>query len=201
MSRLTTVATFDLAAKAEVAKNVLDEAGIPAVIADAEVVAMDWLMAVAVGGIKVQVREEDAERAAAVLDERFGAGAGLAAEGLDEDELTRQALAAGEPEEDDVELAPASVTADEQSAGVAGPERNEYARRLFLTAMFSIVFPPLWFYAFYLMLNAAFGPGLLSDRGRRQLRIGAVMVLVPLLFWMLILSAVGGLSDWFPAGW
>ncbi len=98
MSRLTTVATFDIAAKAEVAKNVLDEAGIPAVLTYAEIVAMDWLIANAVGGIKLQVREEDAERAAAVLDERFGAEAGLAAEGLDEDELTRQALA--EPRED-----------------------------------------------------------------------------------------------------
>jgi hypothetical protein len=98
MSRLTTVASFDLAAKAELARNVLEAAGIPAVLADAEIVAMDWLISNAVGGIKVQVREEDAERAAAVLDEQFGAEAGLASEGVGEDELTRQALA--EPRED-----------------------------------------------------------------------------------------------------
>jgi hypothetical protein len=96
--RLTTVATFDLAAKAEMARNVLEGAGIQAVIADSEIVAMDWLISNAVGGIKVQVREEDAERAATVLDGQLSTGAGLAAEGLDEDELTRQALA--EPRED-----------------------------------------------------------------------------------------------------
>ncbi|HVK16195.1 MAG TPA: DUF2007 domain-containing protein [Fimbriiglobus sp.] len=98
MSRLTTVASFDLAAKAELARNVLEEAGIDAVLTDAEIVAMDWLISNAVGGIKVQVREEDAERAAEVLAGEFGEEAGLASEDLDEDELTRQALA--EPRED-----------------------------------------------------------------------------------------------------
>ena len=98
MSRLTTVATFDLAPKAELARNVLAAAGIPAVIADAEIVAMDWLISNAVGGIKLQVREEDAERAAEMLAGEFGEAAGLASEDMDEDELTRQALA--EPRED-----------------------------------------------------------------------------------------------------
>jgi hypothetical protein len=202
MTRLTTVATFDLAAKAEVARNVLEDAGIQAVIADSEIVAMDWLISNAVGGIKVQVREEDAERAAAVLDEQLGSGAGLAAEGLDEEELARQALAAGKPEEDveppadvseEVEELPAP--AEEPPSEAPGEDREGYARRLFLAAVFSIIFPPLWFYALYLLLNAAFGPGPLSDRGRTRLYVGAVMVLAPLLLWMLILSAVGGLSD------
>jgi hypothetical protein len=98
---LTTVATFHQAAQAELARNVLAEAGIQAVVADAEIVAMDWLLANAVGGIKVQVRAEDAERAAAVLDGALGEDAGLASEEIDEDELARQALAA-EPEPEDV---------------------------------------------------------------------------------------------------
>ena len=54
MSRLTTVATVDLAAKAEMAKNVLEEAGIPAAIADSEIVAMDWLISNAVGATNCQ---------------------------------------------------------------------------------------------------------------------------------------------------
>jgi hypothetical protein len=99
--RLTTVASFDLAAKAELARNALTAASIPAVIADGEIVAMDWLISNAVGGVKVQVWEEDAERAAAVLDEKLGDEAGLASEGVDEDELTRQALEAGDPDLDD----------------------------------------------------------------------------------------------------
>jgi hypothetical protein len=97
---LTTVATFHQPAQAELAKNVLIAAGIQAVLADAEIVAMDWLLANAVGGIKLQVRPEDAERAAAVLEGSLGEDAGLASEDLDEEELARQALAA-EPESED----------------------------------------------------------------------------------------------------
>jgi hypothetical protein len=97
---LTTVATFHQAAQAELAMNVLTEAGIQAVVADAEIVAMDWLMANAVGGIKVQVRPEDAERAAEVLERMLGEGAGLVSEDIDEEELARQALAA-DPEPED----------------------------------------------------------------------------------------------------
>jgi hypothetical protein len=190
MNRLTTVATFDLAAKAEVAKNVLDDAGIPAVITDAEIVAMDWLISNAVGGIKVQVREEDAERAAEVLDERFGAEAGLAAEGLDEDELARQALAAGVPEE--VEPEPA----DEPAEPETGPEphdeigRDVYARRALMTAWIGWVIPPVLFYALYLWMNAAFGPGPITNWGRFQVAASGLVVGMYLL---IVLSFFSGL--------
>jgi hypothetical protein len=105
MSRLTTVASYDVAANAQIARNILEAAGIPAVVTDQEIVAMDWLISNAVGGIKVQVREEDADRAAEVLADKLGDGAGLVSDAVDEDELTRQALAEppdGEsPEPDD----------------------------------------------------------------------------------------------------
>ena len=91
--RLTTVAAFDEPVRANLARNVLEAAGIPVIISDSEIVAMDWLLSNAVGGIKVQVREEDAERAAAALAAEFGDEAGHATDALDEDELTRQALA------------------------------------------------------------------------------------------------------------
>ena len=88
--RLVTVATFHLAAQAAMARNALEAAGIPAVVTDAEVVAMDWLLAPAVGGIKVQVRAADADPAVTVIRD-FEAGGGRA--DIDDDELTRQALA------------------------------------------------------------------------------------------------------------
>ena len=98
MSRLTTVATYDGSAKAEAARAALEAAGIPASLTDSEIVAAEWMIWSAVGGVQLRVREEDAERAAEVLTERLGAEAGLASEGVGEDELTRQALA--EPRED-----------------------------------------------------------------------------------------------------
>lgn len=92
--------TVDTPVKAEIARLALDRAGIPAVIEDSEIVAMDWLLANAVGGIKVKVREADAARAAEVLDAKLGADAGLASDAIDEDELTRQALAEAPEDED-----------------------------------------------------------------------------------------------------
>jgi hypothetical protein len=96
--RTTVVAAFDTPVKAEIARLALDRAGIRSVIEDSEIVAMDWLLANAVGGIKVKVREADADRAAEVLADSLGADAGHASDRVDEDELTRQALA--EPPED-----------------------------------------------------------------------------------------------------
>ena len=93
-NELVTVATYQLPAQAAMARNALDAAGIRAVVTDAEVVAMDWLLAPAVGGIKVQVQAADAEQAAALIREiDAGTGGGE----IDDDELTRQALA--EPRE------------------------------------------------------------------------------------------------------
>jgi hypothetical protein len=95
------VASFDIPAKAELARNALTVAGIQAVIADSEIVAMDWLISNAVGGVKVQVWEEDAERAAAVLAEQLGDEAGLISDAISEEELTRQALEAGDPDDEE----------------------------------------------------------------------------------------------------
>jgi hypothetical protein len=194
MSRtLTTVATFQLQAQAELARNALADAGIPAVVADGEVIAMDWLLANAVGGVKVQVRSEDADRAAAVLDGALGAEAGLAAEGIDEEELARQALEGG-PESETAEELPALAPeplAERVPPPPPAAERDDYARRLFLSAVFGLIVPPLFFYCFYLLLNAAFGPGPLSPRGRRHLTIGAALTLVPLLLGCLLATPLG----------
>lgn len=52
---LVTVATASNTAAAELYRATLEQAGIPAVVADAGVVSANWLWGVAVGGIKVQV--------------------------------------------------------------------------------------------------------------------------------------------------
>ena len=182
--RLTTVAAFDEPGRANLARNVLEAAGIEAIIADSEIVAMDWLLSNAVGGIKVQVWEEDAERAAAVLEDEFGDEAGHASDAIGEAELARQALA--EPPEEEIEVGPEEdepVEEPELSDESRTPteekhERDEYARRLLYAAVFSLIVFPLAFYALYLFLNAALGPGPLSDRGRNRLLLGGVIMLI-----------------------
>ena len=66
---LVTVATFSTPHEAHIARNALDAAGIRAVVTDGETVAMDWLLSNAIGGVKVQCRRMDAERAAKLIDE------------------------------------------------------------------------------------------------------------------------------------
>jgi hypothetical protein len=64
---LVTVAAYRFANEAELARMHLAEAGIEAVLADAETVNMDWLLGAAVGDIKVQVMRSQAATAEAIL--------------------------------------------------------------------------------------------------------------------------------------
>jgi hypothetical protein len=72
MERLVTIKTFDLVPLAELAKESLDSRSIPATLTDVNLVAMDWLIANAIGGIKLQVAESDVPRALQALDELAG---------------------------------------------------------------------------------------------------------------------------------
>lgn len=64
---LVTVATFLYAHEAELGRLHLEEAGIRGYVADAETVAMDWLIGTAVGHVKLQVAQSDADTAIEVL--------------------------------------------------------------------------------------------------------------------------------------
>lgn len=186
-----TIATFDQAAQAHLAENALKEAGIPAAISDENLVAMDWLLSSAVGGVKVQVWEEDVEKAVSVLEARFGEqGEGFGAK-VSPEELTAQAEAAV-PEEGE-ESAPTSSTTHsetEESAPVEPESRDEYARRLVLSALFGLIIPPVLAYAVYLFLNAAFGEGTLSPRGKFNLYLGGLMTLSELFWFTFFMSAL-----------
>lgn len=64
---LVTIATYSTAQAAETAKWALGEEGIPAFVADANVVAMDWLLGNAIGNVKLQVAGSLVETAGAFL--------------------------------------------------------------------------------------------------------------------------------------
>jgi DNA-directed RNA polymerase subunit M/transcription elongation factor TFIIS len=68
--RWITVATFSLPQQAHIARLRLESEEIDCFLIDENLVATDWLLANAVGGIKVQVREQDADRARSILDAR-----------------------------------------------------------------------------------------------------------------------------------
>ena len=62
-----TVATFDFSTDAHIALGRLQAEGIDGHLMDEHLVQTDLLYSIAVGGIKLQVAPEDAERALAIL--------------------------------------------------------------------------------------------------------------------------------------
>ncbi|MFO0804110.1 MAG: DUF2007 domain-containing protein [Gemmataceae bacterium] len=182
---LVTIATFDQAAKARLAQNTLAEAGIRAAVADEATVAMDWLLGNAIGWIKVQVLEEDAERAVAELERTFGEH-GEKLEPVDPEALAREAL---ESELEDV--SPAEQAYREKPSVIPVPEetedsrteREQCARRAFLAALFGLVVPIILFYAIYLLQNVAFSEGRLGNRARQQAWVAFVMLAIGMVAW------------------
>lgn len=55
--------------EALLAKGKLESAGIESVLADGNLVRMDWLLSNAIGGIRLQVDKQDLEPARVILDE------------------------------------------------------------------------------------------------------------------------------------
>ena len=68
--RWVTVATFWTSAETHIARLKLESEGIECMIVDENLVATDWLWANALGGIKLQVPEEDLQRARELLTTR-----------------------------------------------------------------------------------------------------------------------------------
>lgn len=185
--RLVTVATFDMPHKADLAKAALEEAGIPAEVNDREVVAMDWLLLNAVGGIKLQVAEENAERAVAVIEPFTRPGA--FEQPVSDEELERQALA--EPTEDEVRASRAAADGDAPS-GPAEPEsdRERQASRALWWMVGGLFCLPAWAVGMYYVLSAAFGSGRLSANGRINLRVAGVLAGVTTLLIVLMMTRV-----------
>ena len=70
---MITVASFDNVEQAELLRIRLENEGIPAYVADAAVVTLNWLYSNAVSGVKVQVDEADVDRVRAFLREERAA--------------------------------------------------------------------------------------------------------------------------------
>lgn len=66
--RLVTIATFGLPVEAHIARSKLESEGIDAIVADDNIVSINWLYSSAVGGVKLQVPESQALRAREILD-------------------------------------------------------------------------------------------------------------------------------------
>lgn len=94
-SELVTIATYGSPPEAEVARLVLDEAGIPVFLAGLETDAMLRLWNIA--GVKLQVRRSDKDAALALLAEKSAAARAGAADDIGEETDSTVCLACGTP--------------------------------------------------------------------------------------------------------
>lgn len=182
-SRLVTLATFDTVPEAHLALNALTEAGIRADLNDENVTGNLWHVANATSGIKLVVREEDAERALAVVGRLSSVN--VAGEvPIDEEELTRQALAeAADPDDPPPVDEPAEPEPPPTAETVAEPvDREKAAWRAFVIGWLGVGICPLAFLALYFLLQAAFATGPpLSRLGRIRLFVAACTVALSLV--------------------
>jgi hypothetical protein len=185
--RLRTVASFDLAYKADIVAAALEDAGIEAQVADREIVSMEWLLANAVNGVKVQVAEEDERRAVAVVNALYRDGFSK----VSDEELERQALEAAPPDDDEEAPSPEPPAPDTPPTATRADSgdvnRDQYARRFMLCSVFSLVFPPLVIYAFYLGLVSVFGSGPMTSVGWQRVGFGVAFggIWMAVAIWLL----------------
>jgi hypothetical protein len=170
--RLTTVATYFEPIQADLARARLEGEGIRAFIEGATFASMDWHLSLANRGVKVQVPTEDAERASALL--RNPSRAAHVEHGGDESTDFDN----GDAEEDDDQ-----ETEDEWELTV----RDESAERAFRGAVFGLLFFPIQFYVFWLLLKVFVSDEPLSPRSRRRALVAAAInlpLIVIIGFWL-----------------
>jgi hypothetical protein len=164
---LVTVATYNTSVEATLAKNYLQSAGIRAVLSDDTTVDMAWHLGVALGGVKLQVLAEDAERAEEVLEELHP-----------EREI---ASAEGEPAETEGAGTP------EESEEAPPNKREENARRAVRGAVLGLLLWPLELYVFWLLMKVLLSDDPLTPETRR-LALFAACINLPFMIlccWLL----------------
>lgn len=66
---LATIASYTTAYEAHIAKACLEEAGIHVFLQDVETVGLQWELSNVIGGVKLQVPADDAQRATDILNQ------------------------------------------------------------------------------------------------------------------------------------
>lgn len=177
---LVTVATYDDAVSARLALNHLQEAGLAAVISDENTVAMDWLLANAVGGIKVQVDRKQILRAREVLEgheHRTAPANGDDASGLDE--LAEEAMAAAREPECGEQVEGVENEGDPEEEPPPTTRERDSLRAL-RSALLGILFPPVEIYVLYLVYRVFVSEERLGARYRNMALAAAIIMLIVL---------------------
>jgi hypothetical protein len=148
--KLATVGTFSTSTEASIVRNHLEADGIRTFLADEAIVTVAWHLGTAVGGVKLQVAEDDVERALAVIESH---GAASIAEGEWHSEQT----------DDD----PQEELDDAKEHEIVSPV-DDLVERALRAAGFGLLFLPLQLYSLWLLTRIASNPDPLSHTNRRR---------------------------------
>ncbi len=159
--KMVTVATFDMPTEAHLAKGLLEANGLTAFLADELTVGVAWHLSNAIGGIKLQVAENDVERATGILATREDRSIETGTE------LTNVA----EMEESEDEPPPS-----------AGDNAVDRAVRAALLGLILFPFFPLYFYSLWLLGRLTFSSEKVSPHKRRRMRLAVLLNLPMLVF-------------------
>jgi Putative prokaryotic signal transducing protein len=177
---LTTVATFSTPVEAELARNRLEEQGIPAIVMDAETVGL-FQMGGAFGSVKLQVPESDARRARRILAVR--ASRAEREEDYSADEHIQ--------DHGRVRVRHSPARADDEEE-VAESESDATAARAWRSAVIGLLLLPplLHFYSAWLLFQLPWTQGPLTLRGKQKAFLAAALDLLVLIALILLLRAL-----------
>jgi hypothetical protein len=181
--RWVTIATVDSPVESALIKNLLEAAGIATFLADEDAVSMAWHLVGAMGGIKVQVAEQDVEGARMVLAERrpeSRARRDRPPLSMRRNRLWRAAtpeLGEGAAEDQEEHTSP----------------REKDADRALRAALVGVLLLPVQAYASWLLLKVVASRQALTGRSRRNAWIAAAInVAVSALVVLLVLAIFAG---------
>jgi hypothetical protein len=163
-SEYVTVAVFNNDVDAAMARNYLETGGVRAFLADEETVAMAWELSNAVGGIKLQVKPADFNRAQFLLNQ------------LPEDVRANFRPAHAQ----DTAFATRKTVEDVHADAIDENPKDQVVDRLFRVTVFGLLFWPLQFYALWLLLTLPTTDGIISPDRRWKVWAAAILN-VPLI--------------------
>lgn len=206
---VVTVATFNTPEEAQMAKNILDEEGIKSMIADAQTVGLfGSYVGTALGGVKLQVLEEDWMKARSILamhledfDEEDGEDQPESDESPDEHITKQRAPAVVSNKELSQQIVddPDRVSPTEEGLEAPEPveesEGEELASRALRAALLGLIFCPplLHIYSISQLMSLSNWKGELSTSGKTNAHAALVIdcivfVLVFALFLAMLTS-------------